>query len=953
MTVLKYLLSGLLICLISQVQAQIFKQKNNAEALYEQALQETKQQHYEKAIALSRQALKEQPDFIDQELLLARLYMLTKQYDLSRQYIRKVLTKNPRYRDAYYYAINVELTTSKLEEAACYVDEALSEFPGSQEFMLKKLGILNLQHKIYQGHELAESLMGKYPQDTTVRNAYIEHYLLSGKYYQQLGNNNMARQNFDRVLLADPRNQDAREASLGLSLKGSNYGAALDVVNEALAASPGNYDLLMRKLGILQEMHAYAEAIITLQEIIRRYPTNAKARSLETSLRMEAAAYYTNNDPYSLYASVLEREPGNREALDKLIGYSMTRGAYREALAWINRGLKNNPNDIRLLTLKMDVLEGDHKYGSAAAIAELLYRRTPSPALQERLVTLETATGREYLAQQQYDLALSSFTTALEASPADTIILNLLANTYISQKNATAALQVLDQALTQYPDNAYFLMKKAGVLSDAGRYEEAAEIAAQLSSRYPRDDRYNNNLVDMRLTQGRIFMKAEEYDLAKQQFEQVLAVAPSNQEALEYMINMQSATGNADSALYFADKAIGYYPDNREFLLKKAAVLQDLHRYDESAAISAALMNKYPYTLKYKQAYITSLMSQGQSFQRNQQPDSALEVFSKVLTLNNKDSLALLYSINILNGRQQYDSALIYISQGIKYYPGNETFLLKRAITLENKKDYVTAALTADSVVTLQHTAANADYRDYLQSKTLKNQFGLYFLNSSYDYNSDKYNIATVEYRRFMKRGSYAFQLNYAGRKTGNGLQGLAELYYTHNSKLYSYGMVAYSNNLVFPQLRAAYSIFKTFGKEFEVELGGRYLNLDSTSNFSGVLSVAKPFGDFWVNLRGFAISEASDFYTAFNLTTRYYMNRRQDYLQLIAGLGTSPDDRSRLINFPNLSGLLTHSIGAGYQKVLHYRTTIGLFGTWINQKITNTGYQNQYDIYITLQRRF
>ncbi|HEY8954560.1 tetratricopeptide repeat protein, partial [Chitinophaga sp.] len=98
MAVLKHLLTGILVCCALQMQAQIIKQKNNAEALYNQAVQETKQKHYDKAISLSQQALKAQPDFIDQQLLLARLYMLTKQYDLSRKYIKEVLVKNPRYR---------------------------------------------------------------------------------------------------------------------------------------------------------------------------------------------------------------------------------------------------------------------------------------------------------------------------------------------------------------------------------------------------------------------------------------------------------------------------------------------------------------------------------------------------------------------------------------------------------------------------------------------------------------------------------------------------------------------------------------------------------------------------------------------------------------------------------------------------------------------------------------
>lgn len=953
MAVLKHLFTGILLCCAMQTQAQIFKQKNNAEALYNQALQETKQQHYDKAIRLSQEALKAQPDFIDQQLLLARLYMLTKQYDLSRKYIKEVLAKNPHYRDAYYYAINVELTTGKYAEAECYTDEALSYFPGSPEFMLKKLGILNLQHKVYRGNELAETLLNKYPEDTTVRNAYIEHYLLSGKYYQQLGNSGMARQSYDRVLLVDPRNQEAREANLGVALKGGNYQSALEQVNDELAAHPGSYDLLMHKLGILQDMHAYAEALSTLQEILRKYPGDAKARTLETSLRMEAAAYYANMDPYTLYGGVLEKNPGNREALDKLIGYSMARGAYAEALAWINRGLKVSPNDTRLLGLKMDILERDHKYGSAAALAMMLYQRAPNPELKERLVLLQTATGREYLAQQQYDLALASFESALKVSPGDSTVLNLLTNTYISQKNTVAALKTLDQALTYYPDNAAFLLKKSSVLADAGKYEEAAAITAQLAARYPSDERFSSSLVEMRLTSARNLMKAEEYDLAKQQLALVLAAAPSNADALDYMINMQTATGKPDSALYYANTALHYYPDNRDFLLKKASVLQEMHAYNEAAAIAADLMTRYPYTIKYKQAYVNSLMSAGTDYQRNQQPDSALAMFNQVLALQPKDSMALLYSINILNGQQRYDSALAYTAQGMKYYPDNEAFLMKRAITLENKKDFTAAALVADSIVKLQPTAANTDYRDYLLSKTLKNQFGLYYSTSSYDYTSDKFNIATVEYRRYIKRGSYAVQLNYAGRKNSNGLQGLAEMYYTHNPRLYSYGMFAFSNKSVFPQVRAAYSIFKTFKKGIEVEVGGRYLNVDSTTSISGVLSVAKPFGDFWINLRGFAISETNDFYTSFNLTTRYFMNKQQDYLQLVAGLGTSPDDKSRLINFPNLSGLLTRSIGVGYQKVVHYRTTLGLYGTWINQKISDTGFQNQYDIYVSLQRKF
>jgi YaiO family outer membrane protein len=266
---------------------------------------------------------------------------------------------------------------------------------------------------------------------------------------------------------------------------------------------------------------------------------------------------------------------------------------------------------------------------------------------------------------------------------------------------------------------------------------------------------------------------------------------------------------------------------------------------------------------------------------------------------------------------------------------------------------YGPAAITADSVVLVHNTPANADYADYLHSKIMKDQFGMYYLHSSYDYTDGKYNIATLEYRHFIKRGSYAARLNYAGRPQGTGLQGEAELYYIHNPKLYSYALATYSNEVAFAKMRLAYSIFKTFKHNIEGELGIRYLNADSSTSISGVASIAKTWKDFWVNFRAYYISQSPKSYTSFNLTTRYYMNRQQDYLSFTAGLGTSPDDRSRLIQFPQLAGLLTRSVGAGYQKTFKYRTTVGLFGTWINQKISTSAYQNQYDIYIMLQRKF
>ena len=290
MFVFKYMLFGAVLCLSLQTQAQLFKKEKDADELYNEAVQETKQQHYQKAIQLSQQALAKRSNFTDQELLLGRLYLLTGNYELARKYVKKVLEKDPLYKDAYLYAINIEISDKRYEEAACYVDEALYHFAGDRDLMLKKLAILDVAQNFYQGGVYANALLEKNSGDTIVQKAYTGHYLLAGHYYQVKGNSLLAQQNYEKALMLNPENREAKDAITSMYIRSGSYTRAIEQVNAELVANPGSYELMMRKLGLLQDTHDYAEALNMLQVILKRYPNDGKARGMETSLRMEAAA---------------------------------------------------------------------------------------------------------------------------------------------------------------------------------------------------------------------------------------------------------------------------------------------------------------------------------------------------------------------------------------------------------------------------------------------------------------------------------------------------------------------------------------------------------------------------------------------------------------------------------------------------------------------------------------
>ena len=226
-------------------------------------------------------------------------------------------------------------------------------------------------------------------------------------------------------------------------------------------------------------------------------------------------------------------------------------------------------------------------------------------------------------------------------------------------------------------------------------------------------------------------------------------------------------------------------------------------------------------------------------------------------------------------------------------------------------------------------------------------------------------NVATIEYTRVHSRGTITARINYAGRTIGTGFQFEAETYFNFTPKWYIFAVAAYSpDGIIFPTYRFGLSLGHNFNKGWGAEIGGRYLQADSGTIYSGMLGISKEHKDFYVGLRGYIMDferptqdvilpNQTKIYYAGVLTSRYYLNNRKDFFTALMGYGTAPDDFSLAYQLTQLLTYNTVSVGAGYTKTVHYRTTIGLFGTWYNEKIGIGDYRNQYDVYATLLRKF
>ena len=95
------------------------------------------------------------------------------------------------------------------------------------------------------------------------------------------------------------------------------------------------------------------------------------------------------------------------------------------------------------------------------------------------------------------------------------------------------------------------------------------------------------------------------------------------------------------------------------------------------------------------------------------------------------------------------------------------------------------------------------------------------------------------------------------------------------------------------------------------------------------------------------------DYYPAFTLTTRYYLDTRFDYFALILGYGTSPDERSTLGQFQSRVATESYRANLGYFRMLKQNYLIGIQAGYNKQEFLPNRYQNEFELFVSLQYKF
>ncbi len=216
----------------------------------------------------------------------------------------------------------------------------------------------------------------------------------------------------------------------------------------------------------------------------------------------------------------------------------------------------------------------------------------------------------------------------------------------------------------------------------------------------------------------------------------------------------------------------------------------------------------------------------------------------------------------------------------------------------------------------IQLGSSNEKYKKYFYLVHYYDRFKEpYTLNWHMTSAQAKFKSKKITYMGFINYGQV---LNETAKPFNSfDLQYRADVYPVFGDHNYAYFSYAFSQSNIFPDHQIRGVFYHQFGKGFEASLGMYYMKWDN-SFYIYTGSLAKYIKDYWFSLRPYIQFEGDNIYQSYLLFARRYFKNSDDYLNLMVGYGSTPDNQAFLYNFENIYTLESINFQINYQQSFH-----------------------------------
>jgi YaiO family outer membrane protein len=890
------------------------------ESTFQKANKLFKQNRLEEGKQVVDLGLEESPYDADLLMLNGKYYHEKKNNDKARFNLIKSLQYDPNNVDAKQILTNVEIEDKHYSAAICYINELLQVNPYWKGLWRKKIEVYRLQGNTVEANRLLKRINQIYPEDGQIKEDYRYNLQTEIRNLKKAGKVDAALKMTEELMTVDKTNPNLYVDVINTHLAAGDFDKALVYANQALTYMPTNSYLITKKASILADSGDINEALSFIKS---KNKGNGQLSALYNQLLLQSARVQNDKDPYTLYGKILEKSPGNTEALEYMLNTSLARGYYGDAQNFINSAKKSGGENKKLLAKEYTLYTQMGNDSKANAVLTKLYNRFPEDSeIRDNYINYQYKLARQNILNEQYSEALIqlTFLTKLAKNDYSEVCLQELTEAYLKTSRKQEAYETVEKLNKEYPNNNNNKLRKVGVLIAMDRDEEALNFYEDFLKQLNQSE-YDNYLIAYDEIGTKFLKKLVEAGQVQKVFEvadRIIAINPESELAYTYAMNTAFGINDNKLMLKYSQKAIEANPDSIVFKTKYAEALSKNEMYEEAGNLLKELLITNPYNKDIVNTYTQYTLD-----------------FGKIL-YKNKNAQQLMVDT---------DSAL-------QYNPNSKELMYQKGLAYLLMKDYV-KAYEFMKFYTPSPTEQSSFLREmeWLQNKVYKNQISINYLRSRFADQINVSSIATIDYTRFQSaKNTYVARLNYTGRELGMGLLAQAEWTHVLNRKTYFIANLGFGTQY-FAKVIANASIFRSFAKDYELEVGLGYRNLPELYTLTNlVVGVSHKSENVWLNVKGLLYSsqDSSTLYNVLGQSKFYIFNDGRSHLVAMASVGSVPESGALDLSIYNTYNAFNTMVGAGGQYMINKRLTLSVLGNWYNTKFLPKEYNNLYNLYLT-----
>ncbi|MDG1293022.1 MAG: tetratricopeptide repeat protein [Pseudomonadales bacterium] len=479
-----------------------------------------------------------------------------------------------------------------------------------------------------------------------------EKYLERSQAYFDEGDIEKARIEARNVLQINPKNIAARQLLGEISYEDGDIRKAYGMFLSVLDESPDNVAANTAMAKIYVAVKDYDKTIEHANSVLAVNSEDALV------LGYKALALAGQGDiakAEEVAAEALSIDAGSTEALGVMVQKYFNEETVEKGLAILERGQLANPDEIRIISMKISLLES---MGDAEAVeAELIGLANKFPEEARYTQTL----AKYYVRESNLDAAEVALRGFAETNEDDISAKLSIISFLLQQRSQEQAIKQAEEYLDQDKDQSKFSAALAQLHLFTGDKDSAVNVLEAAVDRDPR----SVGSIEARNILVTIYLQEESMDKATNLISEVLEIEPENADALLIRARLSLSDGQIKDGI---------------------SDLRVILKNDPGSIV--------PMTL----------LAQAQELEGS--AGLALDNYKKLMTLQKPDLSVLTSAARLAISSEQYQEAESYIRQALELEGDNASLVTNLVKLLVLKEDWDAARSFANRLVASEKSSA-------------------------------------------------------------------------------------------------------------------------------------------------------------------------------------------------------------------------------------------------------